>query len=156
TKLADQQIYRAPGAVASFDKELVREELPEDVRLLVGPYKHPDYSNDEYHTQVYRPLDDWVTDNELSLIHVQGVSVSTVVGSEGLGKTAVPSDLPSVRHLSAYRDVTSLIRAAIAILRDDREPDDVADPETTTAAPSEQQVDKLAKRLRDERIYNAA
>src|SRR5699024_6136148 len=42
TKLADQQIYRAPGAVASFDKELVREELPEDVRLLVGPYKHPD------------------------------------------------------------------------------------------------------------------
>jgi len=156
TKLADRQVYRAPGAVASFDTELVREELPDDVRLLIGPYRNPDYSNEEYHDQVYRPLHDWVEDNGLSLIHVQGVSVSTVVGTGDLGRTAVPSDLPGVQHLTAYRDVTSLVRTAIATLQDGRDADEVDDdPEATTVTPSEQQVDKLAKRLRDERIYNA-
>lgn len=63
--LADQQVYRAPGAVAYLDEDRVLPALKDDTRVLVAPYsgvfeKGGNYVNgDAHYDQVGKPLDDW-------------------------------------------------------------------------------------------------
>lgn len=158
--LTDQQIYRAPGAVAWFDEDVVRQHLRDDIRVLVAPYTGAyeaggNYADGEAHyDQVGKPLDDWATDKKLHLIVVEGIRV-TLYGDPGAG--IGPSDIPSLRQVTAYLDVTSAIvlaaRYGSGMSQEEAADVDFADAVPVPASPA--QVDEVAGRLQDNPVYNA-
>jgi hypothetical protein len=110
--LADEQIYRAPGAVAYFDEERVRAALKPNVRILVAPYtghfeKGNNYADGDAHfEQVYEPLEAWRTENKINLVLVEGLSVTLYADP---GPAYGPSDIPTLRQTTAYLDVTEAV-----------------------------------------------
>lgn len=158
-QLADQRIYRAPGAVAYFDESRVLPVLDERTRVLVAPYsgRYEDGGNykdgDAHYEQVGKPLDDWATKHRLQLIFVEGIRV-TVYGDPGAG--VGPTTIPELRQVTAYLDVTAAMifaaRFAAGIDRD--EVGDFDYPNTEPVSPTAAQVDDLVTRLQT-RVYNA-
>lgn len=158
--LADQQVYRAPGAVAYLDEDRVLPALKDDTRVLVAPYsgvfeKGGNYVNgDAHYDQVGKPLDDWATKHHLHLIFVEGIDV-TLYGEPGAG--IGPSDIPELRQVTAYLDVsTSVIFAAryAAGMPADKAAD-FDYPNTEPVPPTQDQVDDLAAKLQADPVYNA-
>ena len=158
-QLVDQQIYRAPGAVAYFDESRVLPVLDERTRVLVAPYsgRYEEGGNyadgDAHHEQVGKPLDDWAKDRRLHLIFVEGIRV-TVYGEPGAG--VGPTTIPELRQVTAYLDVTADVifagRFAAGIDRD--EVGDFDYPTTEPVPPTAAQVDDLVTRL-ENGVYNA-
>jgi hypothetical protein len=162
--LADEQIYRAPGAVAYFDEERVRAALKPNVRILVAPYtghfeKGNNYADGDAHfEQVYEPLEAWRTENKINLVLVEGLSVTLYADP---GPAYGPSDIPTLRQTTAYLDVTEavlvLTRMASGISQDEsddleRGKDYVVDE---PVPPRREQLDEVADALRANRVYNA-
>ncbi|NIJ14043.1 hypothetical protein FHU38_004387 [Saccharomonospora amisosensis] len=152
-----QQIYRAPGAVAYFDTELIRRELPPDIRVLIAPFTGPveeggNYaSHDEHYEQVYDQLMRWSERTGKKWVRVEGLRVSS---SEGV--TASPSDLTELRRVTAWYDVTDLlwlvIRHAKGVQTGSGSPDR---PKARVVTATPQQLTELERRLRDDPVYNA-
>lgn len=159
--LEDQQVYRAPGAVARFDEQRVLDALPERSRLLVGPYSGPRDETghypgeDDYLNQVYTPMEEWANKRHLTLIHVEGIDVS-LLGEHG-GGTITPTDIGELRQRTAYLDVTNALvgAARIASGLQPEEALDIPDQLDDIVTPTRSHVDELAGRLRDDRIYQA-
>lgn len=157
--LATQRIHRAPGAVATFDEELVAGELTDDMRILVAPFTGPlgengNYADhDAYHEQVYTRLREWSEETGLTLIRIEGLLVSS---SEGV--TAPPPDLRSLRQHTAQYDVTD---AVWRLVRHARQAEDTETgsrsphPDTEVVKPTASQTAELVERLRRERVVNA-
>ncbi|MEU3275239.1 hypothetical protein ABZ639_30680 [Saccharomonospora sp. NPDC006951] len=153
--LEDQQIYRAPGAVAYLDEELIRAELDPDMRILVGPFSGPLGEDGHYvdssdrMEQTYTPLREWSEDTGLVLIRVEGL-----LASSSKGVTALPGDLDELRGHTAAYDVTDAVLTLIRHAKD--LPTDSTDyPVREVVAPTERQVAELAGILRRTPIHNA-
>ncbi|WP_216214097.1 hypothetical protein [Amycolatopsis aidingensis] len=152
--LSQRQVYRAPGAVARFDEELIRGELTPGMRLLVSPYTGPyeqgaHYaSGEDYHERVYQPLKEWAERSGHTLIEVAGIGVRAYGGS-----AAGPSDLGELRQQTAYLDVTEALWSLIRHSKD--EDTAVSYPHDAVIAPTSDQLATLTARLRTDRIYNA-
>ncbi|ASR34242.1 hypothetical protein BAY61_03700 [Prauserella marina] len=153
--LEDEQIYRAPGAVAYLDEELIRAELGPDMRILIGPFTGPvgetgNYVDDsERRAQTYIPLREWSEDTGRVLIRVEGL-----LASSSKGVTATPSDLDELRGHTAAHDVTDAVLTLIRHAKD--LPTDSTDyPVRQVVAPTERQVSELAEILRRTPVYNA-
>ncbi|EHR49166.1 hypothetical protein SacmaDRAFT_0873 [Saccharomonospora marina XMU15] len=152
-----QQIYRAPGAVAYFDTELIRRELTPDIRVLIAPFTGPmgeggNYaSHDEHFDQVYDQLMRWSERTGNKWVRVEGLHVSS---SEGVA--ASPSDLAELRRVTARYDVTDLlwlvIRHAKGVQTASGSPNRPAAP-VVPATP--RQLTELERQLREEPVYNA-
>jgi hypothetical protein len=158
--LAEQQVYRAPGAVAYLDERRVLPALSDNSRLLVAPFAGPmgaagDYASSEDHSaQVGKPLKQWAESHHLELILVEGVRV-TVYGDRGSG--VGPSTIAELRQTTAYLDVSSSVIFAARYAGGMAE-DDVGDfdyPTATPQAPTQDQVDDLADELTQTTVYNA-
>ena len=162
--LADQQIYRAPGAVAHFDEERVRAQLKPNVRILVAPYtgqfeKGNNYADGDAHfDEVYTPLQEWTSKHKLQLVVVEGLYVygaTSEVGAYG------PYDHPTLRQTTAYLDVTEAV-LVLTRVAGGMSDDEAADLErgkdyvvSEPVSPSEEQLDEVAEALRDNPVYNA-
>ncbi|CAM3151706.1 hypothetical protein SAXI111661_20585 [Saccharomonospora xinjiangensis] len=157
--LATRQIYRAPGAVATFDEDLIASELTDDMRILVAPFsgrygEDGNYSDgDDYHKRIYLPLRNWAEESGLTLIRIEGLLVSS-----SKGVTAVPDDLPSLRRHTAQYDVTE---ALLDIVRHAKDADAASRssqsprPTTEVVEPTASQTAELVERLRRDRVVNA-
>lgn len=163
--LEDEQIYRAPGAVAHFDEERVRAQLKPNVRILVAPYtghyeKGNNYADGDAHfEQVYEPLEAWRTKHKVNLVRVEGIGVS--LQSDEHGITATPSDHPALRQRTAYLDITEALLSVARLAggmsmaeADALEPGRDY-PLTEPVPPTEDQLDEVAAALRDNPVYNA-
>jgi hypothetical protein len=156
--LADQQIYRAPGAIARFDEARVREALAPDTRILVEPYtgryeKGGNYEDgDQYYEDVYEPLRKWAADNHLKLVHVTGIKVSLVTGPR-----SGPATIPELRRTTATLDVTEsvLILSRLASGMSEDEAADVDVPSPDPVNPDGRRLADVAARLKGDRVYNA-
>lgn len=157
-ELADQRIYRAPGAVAQFDEGWVRDALGDDTRLLVAPYtgrfeEGNNYPDGETHSkQVRERLDAWATGRREHLVVVEGINVS-VFGEKDGGGTA--ANIPELRQMTAYLDVTVAVVFSARYVRDKDTAADFDFPIPQPVAPTASQVDDLAGHLRANRVYNA-
>lgn len=158
-ELSDKKIYRAPGAVAHVDESWVLPVLDKDTRVLVAPfsgiYGEGAYADGDAHSeQVTEPLDEWATEQGLHLIVVEGLGVN-VYGEPGAA--VGPTTLDEVRHDTAYLDVTASVvfaaRFAAGVPRD--QVGDFDYPVAQPVPPTPEQVDELAARLEDSRVYNA-
>lgn len=158
--LADQQVYRAPGAVAYLDEDRVLPALKDDTRVLVAPYsgtfeKGGNYADgDAHYEQVGKKLDDWATKHHLHLIFVEGINV-TLYGEPGAG--IGPSDVPELRQVTAYLDVSTAVIFAARYAAGMPE-DKAADfdyPKAEPVQPTQDQVDDLAAKLQADPVYNA-
>lgn len=167
--LADEQIYRAPGAVAQFDEKRVRAvlwpQLFPDVRILVAPYtgefgKGNNYADSDAHVQqVNAPLQAWSQQNDIDLVLVEGLHV-TAYGHRGGGAYG-PDDLSALRQTTAYHDVTEAVFVGIAMaagLSQDAAADFVERGEyhviSEPVPPTAKQLDEVAGALRVNRVYN--
>jgi hypothetical protein len=156
--LADQQIYRAPGAVARFDEDKVRAAMSPDTRILVAPYtgrleKGGNYADgNQYYEDVYVPLTKWAHDNHRKLIYVTGIFVAMVDGP-----AYGPADLPSLRRVTSTLDVTSsvLILTRYASGMSKEQAADIDLPPPDPVKPSGRQLDDVTAALRKNRVYNA-
>lgn len=152
-----RQVYRAPGAVAHFDTEVIRRELTPDMRLLVAPFTGPvgeggNYANhDEHHEQVYRRLEDWSERTGLKWIKVEGLRVSS---SEGV--SAGPSELTELRRHTAWHDVTPSLWLIVRHAKGaDTEAAPPHYPAGKVVAPAPRQLAELEQKLRDNPVHNA-
>jgi hypothetical protein len=157
--LGDQQIYRAPGAVAHLDETRVRPVLDKNTRVLVAPYtgeyeQGANYTDSDDHTrQVYDPLDKWAEQRHLHLIMVEGIRV-TLIGEPAIG--VGPSTIPELRQTTAYLDVSSsVIFAARYAGGNEDNAGDFDYPNAQPVAPTTPQVDDLVAHLRSNPVYNA-
>lgn len=157
--LATRQIYRAPGAVARYDRAKVAAALGPSMKLLVEPFtgefgKGQNYTgDDQYVDEVYGPLDDWATEHHVQLVDVTGLSVATRGGTSG-GSAFGPSTLPEVRGETAYLDVTSSLLGMINYLKTGATHfDDLPSPPVVPPTPA--QLATLTARLRADRVYSA-
>lgn len=154
--LSTEPIYRAPGAVATFDKPRVRAALAPDMRLLVAPFTGEfqpgnNYAtDDQYVDQVYTPLDNWATDHHIRLIAVTGLYVSGIIAGAAFG----PSDIPELRRQTAYQDVTSALLGMINYLNTGAE-HFASPPGDPIVPPTAAQLAGLTARLRADPVYNA-
>lgn len=157
-ELADHRIHRAPGAVARFDEDRVRSALGDDTWLVVAPYtgrieEGNNYADGDAHDrEVDQPLREWAEKNRRNLILVEGISVSTY-GDAGIMATA--SNIPELRQITAYLDVTIPVVYAARYLDDKDTAADFDVPLTEPVTPTDAQVDDLADRLRTNRVHNA-
>jgi hypothetical protein len=157
-ELADQRIYRAPGAVAHLDDDLARSALGDDTYVIVGPYTGRfedggNYPDGEAHDkEVGEPLQSWAEKNRKNLVLVEGIGV-TLYGGSRIGATA--SNIPELRQMTAYLDVTIPVVFAARYAHDEKTAADFDGPIADPVAPSEEQVDDLAGHLRDSPVYNA-
>ena len=157
-ELADQRIYRAPGAVARFDDDMVRSALGDDTWLVVAPYtgrieEGNNYADGDAHEEaVGRPLREWAEENRRNLILVEGISVS-LYGDAGIMASA--SNIPELRQITAYLDVTIPVVYAARYADDKETAADFDGPLTEPVKPTRDQVDDLAERLRSNRVHNA-
>jgi hypothetical protein len=155
TALATQQIYRAPGAVATYDEAKVREALGSDMKLLVAPFtgnfeKGQNYPTDDVYTeQVYDPLDDWTTEHHIKLVDVTGLYVDSFTGG-AFG----PSDIPELRTQTAYNDVTSALLGMINYARTGATHFDSL-PSPPLVAPTAAQLADVTTHLKANPVYNA-
>jgi len=154
-ELPDQQIYRAPGAVATFDDDAVRAALGPDTRVLVAPYAADNYPGDhEHYDKLAKPLDDWAAANHTQVIFIEGIDAS-LAGENSIG--VGPSDIPELRQTTAYLDVTEavlvLARRAGGMSVDEAVKVDY--PNATPVPPTGQQLDDLTAHLRTTPVYNA-
>lgn len=156
--LADTDIYRAPGAVAHFDEDVVRQALPPDTKVLVAPYTGRiddggNYPDGEQHTaEVTDPLTAWATEQKINLIVVEGIYVETM-DSGGW----IPGDIPELRETTAYLDVTSEILWNIGDIEgmDDPGAADTGYPVVEPVPATAEQVEEVAEELRENPVYNA-
>ncbi len=70
--LVTEQVYAAPGAVATFDPARVLPELPSDARVLIGPPRSLEERSNFYDT-VYGPMTTWADEREVRLVLVTGL-----------------------------------------------------------------------------------
>lgn len=158
--LADEPVYRAPGAVARIDEARVRQTIDADTKVLIAPYTGRleagnNYADsDAYAKEVYEPLTKWAKENRKHLIYVEGIAVR-IYGdpSSGYG----PSDIPELRQVTAYLDVSTPVIACAryASGMDTGKADDFERVMTAPVPPSREQVDEVAERLREDPVYNA-
>ncbi|SFB50560.1 hypothetical protein SAMN05216266_114203 [Amycolatopsis marina] len=154
--LEREQIHRAPGAIATYDEELIRAELTPDVRVLVSPYSGEidaagNYAtHDEHSEQVTRPLRKWAEESGVTLVHVEGLSVRSRKGM------AVPDTGEELRQFLGHLDVTDALWTMLRYIKDGTEPDENVAAIDPVVEPTRQQVDELAVRLERERVHNAA
>jgi hypothetical protein len=157
-ELADQRIVRTPGAVAHLDEDLVRPALGDDTYVILAPYtgrieEGGNYPDGEAHDkEVGEPLQSWAEKNRKNLVLVEGIGV-TLYGGSRIGATA--SDLPELRQMTAYLDVTIPVVYAARYAHDEDTAADFDGPIADPVAPSPEQVDDLAGHLRDNPVYNA-
>lgn len=157
-ELADQRIVRAPGAVAHLDEDLARPALGDDIHVVLAPYtgridEGGNYPDGETHDkEVSEPLQAWAEKNRKHLILVEGIGV-TLYGDPRIGATA--ANLPELRQMTAYLDVTIPVVFAARYVRDEDTAADFDGPIADPVAPSAAQVDDLAERLRDNPVHNA-
>lgn len=157
-ELADQRIVRTPGAVARLDEDLVRPALGDDTYVILAPYtgrieEGGNYPDGEAHDkEVGEPLQSWAEKNRKNLVLVEGIGV-TLYGGSRIGATA--SDLPELRQMTAYLDVTIPVVYAARYAHDEDTAADFDGPIADPVAPSPEQVDDLAGHLRDNPVYNA-
>jgi hypothetical protein len=153
--LSKEQVYRAPGSVATYDEQRVRAALGSDMKLLVQPFTGSyaagnDYpTSDDYIDEVYTPLDDWAQDHHVKLVNVTGLNVDSFTGG-AFG----PSDIPELRTQTAYLDVTSALLGMINYERTGAEHFDSL-PAPPVVAPTPAQLAALTAHLRADRVYNA-
>ncbi|OZM75058.1 hypothetical protein CFN78_02450 [Amycolatopsis antarctica] len=153
--LESQQIYRAPGAVAELDEDLVRAGVSARTRVLVAPFtgryrEGGNYADGGLHTeQVYSPLKDWAAERDLVLVTVEGLDV----GSSGI--SATPSTVDELRTRLAYREVTEPVLAA-AHYGETRQKEGAPPgrPVPPVLAPDPGSLDALVARLRENPVYN--
>lgn len=133
--LETRQVHLAPGAVATIDVAAVTRELKPDRRVVVAPFarRSPDYLED-----VYKPLEKWGKP--------KGVRVITVTG---LYVWSRPANLTELRQQTAYMDVTG------PVLRELRGGTEPSYPAYAVVAPTREQVDDLAGKLRRNPVHNA-
>lgn len=156
--LADTDIYRAPGAVAYFDEDVVRQALPPDTKVLVAPYtgridEGGNYADGDQHmAEVSDPIDAWATENKINLIFVEGIYVETA--NEGAW---IPGDIPELRETTAYLDVTSEILWNIGDIEgmDDPGTADTGYPVVEPVPATAEQVEDVTEELRENPVYNA-
>jgi hypothetical protein len=157
-ELADQRIYRAPGAVATFDEDRVLAALGDDTWLVVAPYtgrieEGNNYADGDAHDkEVGEPLREWAEKNDRNLILVEGISVSTY-GDAGIMASA--SNIPELRQITAYLDVTIPVIFAARFFDDEETAADFDGPLIEPVKPTKAQVDDLVAHLRTGRVYNA-
>lgn len=153
--LSTEQIYRAPGAVATYDEQQVRKALGSDMKMLVEPFTgtyakgHNYPTDDQYTDQVYTPMEDWADDHKVTLIDVTGLYVRAYDGG-AFG----PSDIPELRTQTAYLDVTSAVLGLINYERTKATHFDSL-PAPPIVAPSAAQLATVTDALRAKRVYNA-
>jgi hypothetical protein len=153
--LAAQQVYRAPGAIAVYDEQQIQQALTPKMKLLVEPPTglfsagHNYTNEDQYVDQVYTPLTDWAEDHNVKLIDVTGLDVSSLDGLE-----ATPSDIPELRRLTAYLDVTSSLLAVIENAKTGKE-SFPSKPDNPLVTPTAAQLAAVAAHLRTSRVYTA-
>ncbi|WP_433471039.1 hypothetical protein [Saccharomonospora azurea] len=140
--LSEQRIYRAPGAIATFDEDLITRALTDDVRLLVTPSLRAD--------EDMQRLEDWAEGTGRTLVHVEGLLVSSTDGITG-----TPSDLSTLRQHTAAHDVT---RELLGVVRYTVESDvgDSSHAPLEVVTPTASQTADLVERLRHDRIVNAS
>jgi hypothetical protein len=127
--LVTDQLYRAPGAVATLDEARVRAVLRPEDRVLLAPFDAVDGVDD-------RRLREWAGEHGVRLLVVEGLA-ARVVG----GPSYRAPDRASLRRLALYADVTPGVLDLLG--RDSR----VSVPEPVK--PSREQVAALAARLRE-------
>ncbi len=155
--LADTDVYRAPGAVAYFDEDVVRSALGPNTKLLAAPYsgrlkEGGNYADSDQHTaDFYDPLNNWATEQRLNLIVVEGIGVS-LYGERG--GSIVPTDIPGLRQVTAYLDVTSQVVYAARYVAGEEDPESGVEP-VAPIAPSEDQLEEVVEALRENPVYNA-
>jgi hypothetical protein len=153
--LSTEQIYRAPGSVATYDEQKVRKALGSDMKLLVEPFTgtyekgHNYPTDDQYTDQVYTPMEDWANEHKVKLIDVTGLYVRSF-GGDAFG----PSDIPELRTQTAYLDVTSALLGMINYERTGATHFDSL-PGAPIVAPTAAQLATLTDALRAKRVYNA-
>ncbi len=121
--LVTEQVYAAPGAVATFDPARVLPELPSDARVLIGPPRSLEERSNFYDT-VYGPMTTWADEREVRLVLVTGLQVEV----PGLG-TVTQDELPEMRLLLAQSDVTESLRYAARSLSGTEPIDDSPTPD---------------------------
>ncbi|WP_037336251.1 hypothetical protein [Saccharomonospora piscinae] len=157
--LETESIYRAPGAVARFDEDLIRSELTDDMRVLVSPFTgrpddgghYPD--RDDYLDQVHRPLNDWAEETGRTVIEVEGLLVSS---TEGV--TTSPGDLSRLRQHTGQYDVTDSVWSLIQHAKDGdnaKSSYESPHPLSESVEPSDRRIRELVDRLREQRVINA-
>jgi hypothetical protein len=140
--LTEDQIYRAPGAIASFDEARVRAELAPTTRVLVQPYNSLDEA------EVDRVVG-WAEANGIALIAVSGLSV------HGADTPELPDTMPLLREVAAYSDVTHSLLAAVRTVSGATDPFQTGVTPTPPVSPTEAQVAEVAARLTESPVYNA-
>ncbi|WP_197321308.1 hypothetical protein [Saccharomonospora sp. NB11] len=138
---AANRIHRAPGAIATFDEELISGELTDEFRLLVTPTLSADSGLDE--------VEEWVDRNGHTLIHVEGLLVTSTADY-----VRGPADLPALRQHTAAHDVTNQLWKAVhypTLRRNEPSPH----PPLDVVSPTRSQTAALVEQLTDERIVNA-
>lgn len=156
-----EQLIRAPGTIARFDEARVREELGEDVRLVVLPEVDYDLypsvgDNNQYHEIVVRPILDWALDRQVPVVAVTGLDVTMFAGPSTLDHR-LPADFDELRTTTAYRDITERL-IVFARLGNGLAPEAAEDVEITHPAPvpaSPERVAELVAALRAHPVYNA-
>ncbi len=144
--------------MATFDEDRVRSALGDDTWLVVAPYtgrieEGNNYADGDAHdSEVSQPLRDWAEENDRNVILVEGISVATY-GDAGIMASA--SNIPELRQITAYLDVTIPVVHAARYLDDEETAADFDGPLTEPVRPTEAQVDDLEARLRADRVYNA-
>jgi hypothetical protein len=156
--LADQRIVRAPGAVAHLDDDLVRSALGDDTYVILAPYtgrieEGGNYPDGETHDRVVsEPLQSWAEKNRKNLVLVEGIGV-TLYGETRIGASV--ANIPELRQMTAYLDVTIPVVYAARYAHDEDTAADFDGPVADPVAPSAAQVDDLAGHLRDAPVHNA-
>lgn len=121
--LLTEQVYSAPGSVATFDPARVLPELPSDARVLIGPPRSLEDRSDFFAT-VYSPMTTWAEDQKVRLVLVTGLEVQ--VPDFG---TVTQDELPEMRLLLAQGDVTESLRYAARTLSQTEPIDDSPTPD---------------------------
>ncbi|HEX5405788.1 MAG TPA: hypothetical protein VFX16_26230 [Pseudonocardiaceae bacterium] len=153
--LAAQQIYRAPGAVARYDRRQIQQALGPNMKLLVEPFTglfaagHNYTGENQYVDQVYSPLSTWADDHHVTLIDVTGLDVASLDGV-----AAGPSDIPELRRQTAYLDVTNALLAVIEHAKTGKDTFP-SKPDNPLVAPTAAQLDAVVAHLRANRVYTA-
>lgn len=156
-----ERIIRGPDTVARFDEVRVREELGQEVRVVVLPYV--DYAlyedaNGEsvYYDLVREPILEWALDRDVPVVVVEGVDVSLLNGPSSLDHR-LPADLGELRTTAATRDVTERLLVLSRLGRggspEFAEDVEVAHPAPVPAPP--ELVAEVAATLGEGRIHNA-
>jgi hypothetical protein len=138
-----------------YDRATVDKALGRGVKLVVAPFTgafakgNPYPTDSAYSDQVITPLHDWAGQHHVKIVLVTGLQVSDLDFAD-----FDPSDLPELRAITAYQDVTSTVLGMINYLRTGAQhfPGPAATP---VVPPTAAQLAALTAHLRAGRVYNA-